>query len=131
MMQIARLQNEKSIAEVVAKVYKLQPSDPKVATATQALLAANPQLKNLAQLPAGTPMVIPQVAGVSANSSSVANPQQTVWMAVLDKLLDSAKNASNAQATGVAANAPKTVNPQRATALTTLQNDIAQFKKLH
>jgi len=129
-VQIARLQNEKSIAEVVTKVYNLQPTDPKVATASQALLAANPQLKNLAQLPAGTPVVIPEVTGVNATTSSATNPLLTVWMSVLDKLVDSATSAANAQVTGVAAK-PTKPDAQRAKALTALKDDIAQFKKLH
>lgn len=130
-MQIARLQNEKSITEVVAKVYNLPSSDPRAATATQALLAANPQLKNLTQLPAGTPVVIPPVAGVNANNSAAANPQQTVWMGVLDQLVDSANQASNAQVTGLATTAPTTANAQRTKALAMLKEDIAKFKKIH
>jgi hypothetical protein len=52
-------------------------------------------------------------------------------MSLLDKALDSAQQASNAQATGLASTAPKTADTKRNDALTLLEQDIAQFKKLH
>jgi hypothetical protein len=130
-MQIARTQNEKSVAEIVAKVYDLKPDDARAAAAGKALLAANPQLNDIAKLPAGTPVVVPEIAGISAKSSATVDPRGAVWLNVLGKLVDSAQQASNAQATGLAATPPKAPGAQRTAALTVLQKDIAQFKKLH
>jgi hypothetical protein len=52
-------------------------------------------------------------------------------MSLLDKLLDSAQQASNAQMTGLATTAPTTPDSQRTAALTQLRKDIAQFKEKH
>ena len=131
-MQIARLQNEKSVADIVTRLYGVKPDDPRVAAAGKALAAANPHLSgNLAALPAGTPVIVPAVAGLSANVAAVTDPKQAAWINVLDKLVESAQQASNAQATGLATTAPKTSDAHRTKGLTTLREDIAQFKKLH
>jgi hypothetical protein len=131
-MQIARIQNEKSVAEIVTRVYGLKPDDSRAAAAGKALAAANPHLSgDLAALPAGTPIIVPAVAGLNANVSAVTDPKQAAWINVLDKLVESAQQASNAQATGLATTPPKTSDVQRTKALTLLQGDIAQFKKLH
>jgi hypothetical protein len=130
-MQIARLQNEKSIADLAARMYGLKPDDPRMAAAGKALIAANPHLSgNLASLPAGTPVIVPVVADLNA-TTAVADPNQTAWIAVLEKLVESAHQASNAQTTGLATKRPESADPQRTKALTLLRSDIAQFKKLH
>ena len=97
-MQIARLQSEKSVADIVTRVYGLKPDDPRVAVAGKALVAANPHLSgNLAALPAGTPVVVPTtVPGLNANVSAVTDPKQAAWINVLDKFVESAQQASNA-----------------------------------
>jgi hypothetical protein len=131
-MQIARLQNEKSIADIATRVYGLKPDDPRAAAAGKALMAANPHLSgNLAALPAGTPLIVPAVADLNANVSAVTDPNQASWINVLDKLVESAQQASNAQTTGLATTKPASPDPQRTKALTLLSTDIAQFKKLH
>lgn len=130
-MQIARTQNEKSVADIVTRVYGLQANDARAAAAAKALLAANPQLSNLSTLPAGTPVVVPPIAGVSAQSSAVANPQSAAWMNTLANLAASAQQASNALATGSAATPAPTPDPKTTAALTLLGQDIDQFKKLH
>jgi hypothetical protein len=131
-MQIARLQNEKSVADVVARVYGLQPGDPRMAAAEKALVLANPHLSdNFASLPAGTPVVVPAISGVNTVSSAAVDPRRAVWIDVLDKLVDSAQQASNAQQTGVATTPPATPSSQRTKSLELLKNDIAQFKKIH
>jgi hypothetical protein len=131
-MQIARLQNEKSVADIVTRVYSLKPGDPRAAAAGKALAAANPHLSgNLAALPAGTPVVVPAVPGLNANVSAIVDPQQAAWINVLDKLVESAQQASNAQTTGLATTPPKSPDSQRTKALTLLRGDVAQFKKLH
>jgi hypothetical protein len=131
-MQIARLQNEKSIADLAIRVYGLKPDDPRAAAAGKALVAANPHLTgNLAALPAGTPVIVPPVANLDASTAAVTDPNQASWVAVLDKLVESAQQASNAQSTGLATSKPKSADPQRTKALTLLRSDIAQFKKLH
>jgi hypothetical protein len=130
-MQIARLAKEKSVADLVTKVYGLKPGDTRAAAAEKVLLAANPQLNSIEQLPAGTPVVVPVIAGLSAQSSAIADPQRAVWLSVVDKLVDSAQQASNAQVTGLATNAPPTPDSVRTASLTQLRKDIAQFKKVH
>jgi len=131
-MQIARLQNEKSIADLAIRVYGLKPDDPRAAAAGKALVAANPHLTgNLAALPPGTPVIVPPVANLDASTAAVTDPNQASWIAVLDKLVESAQQASNAQSTGLATSKPKSADPQRTKALTLLRSDIAQFKKLH
>jgi hypothetical protein len=71
-MQIARLQNEKSVHEIVARLYDLKPGDSRVGAAAKALLAANPHLSgNVATLPTGTPMVAPGYPG--------STPQAPPW----------------------------------------------------
>jgi hypothetical protein len=131
-MQIAQLQHEKSIAEIVTRVYGLKVGDPRVPAAGKALAAANPHLGgNLAALPAGTPVVVPAIEGIAANASAITDPKQATWIAILDKLVDAAQQASNAQSTGLATTSPKSPDAERVAALTTLGNDIAQFKKLH
>jgi hypothetical protein len=50
---------------------------------------------------------------------------------VLEKLVESAHQASNAQTTGLATTRPASPDPQWTKALTLLGTDIAQFKKLH
>jgi hypothetical protein len=85
----------------------------------------------MAQLPAGTPVVVPPIAGVGTADTSITNPQRAVWMNVLNQLVASAQQASNAQTTGAATTAPATPDARRTLALTTLGNDIANFNKLH
>jgi hypothetical protein len=131
-MQIARLQNEKSIADLATRVYGLKPDDPRAAVAGKALIAANPHLSgNLASLPAGTPVIVPRVADLNASNGAVTDPNQAAWITLLEKLAESAQQASNAQTTGLATKRPDSADPQRTKALTLLRSDIAQFKKLH
>jgi phage tail protein X len=130
-MQIARTQSEKTVADIAARIYNLKPGDAQLAAAEKALLAANPQLSNPAQLPAGTPVVVPAIAGTAAAASTVTNPQNAAWSGVLDTLLATAQQASTAQVTGAATTAPATPDAQRTAAITLLGTDIAQFKKLH
>ena len=131
-MQIGRLQNEKSIADIATRIYGLKPGDPRADVAGKALMAANPHLRGeLATLPAGTPVVVPSVAGLNTSGGTVTDPNQAAWISVLDKLVESAQQASNAQATGLASTKPRSPDPKRTKALTVLSTDIAQFKKLH
>ena len=131
-MQIARLQNEKSLADLATRVYGLKPDDSRATAAGKALMAANPHLSgNLASLPAGTPVIVPAVADLNASAAAASDPNQASWIAVLEKLVESAQQASNAQSTGLATSKPKSADPQRTKALTLLRSDIAQFKKLH
>jgi phage tail protein X len=128
-MQIARSQNEKSVGDIVARVYGIKPDDPRAAAAQKALLAANPHLQDPAKLPAGTPLVVPDIAGLQT-SAAASDPQQALWTGLLDRLFDSAQQGALAQATGQPTSTDKSARP-RSQALTKLQNDIAQFKKLH
>jgi hypothetical protein len=130
-MLVARLQDEKSVAELVARIYGLKANDPRTSAAEDALLAANPQLSNLAGLPAGTPIVVPEIMGLTVNSRVAADPLLAVWVGIMDQLFNSAQHASNAQSTGVTTKPPNPPDLQRNNALTLLQQDIAEFDKLH
>jgi hypothetical protein len=71
-MQIARLQNEKSVDEIVARLYDLKPGDSHAGAAAKALLAANPHLSgNVATLPTGTPWLSQGYPGLT--------PQAPPW----------------------------------------------------
>ncbi len=128
-MQIARTQNEKSVSDIVARVYGIKPDDSRAAAAQKAIVAANPHLQDPAKLPAGTPLVIPDVAGLQA-ATATSDPQQAIWSGLLDRLFDSAQQGALAQATGQPTSTDKSARP-RPQALTKLQKDNAQFKKLH
>ena len=53
MAQLAMFQGEQTVDQLAARVFKVSGSDPQAAKqATAALLKANPQLANLAQVPA-------------------------------------------------------------------------------
>ncbi len=130
-MKVARTQNEKSVGEIAARLYGIKPGDARAAQAANALLAANPQLKDPAKLPAGTPVLVPEIAGTQGQGVPVADPKRPMWTAVLDRLLDSARQGSNAQDRGRAAPQDKVRDDSRSAALKQLENDIAQFRKLH
>jgi hypothetical protein len=131
-MQIARLQNEKSVAEIVTRVYGLSDSDPRAAAAAAGISAANPHLgANPGSLPAGTPLVVPSVPGVNVQVAASIDPRHAAAAGVLDTMIASANQAWNAQETGSAATAPATPSIERTQALAQLQEDVAAFKKLH
>jgi hypothetical protein len=130
-MQVTRIQNEKSVSEIVARVYGIKSDDSRAAAAEKALLAANPHLKDPRNLPTGTPVVVPEIPGLHSRSTATSDPKGAVWAGVLDKLFDSAQQGSNAQATGQATPPEKSTYQPRSRALTQLEKDIAQFKKLH
>lgn len=130
-MKVARIQNEKSVSEVAARLYGTKPGDARAAAAQKALLAANPQLKDVSKLPAGTPVLVPDIPGVSAEGAPITDPKRAVWTSVLDKLLDSAQQGSNAQTAGRATPSEKVRDDPRRAALKQLEKDIAQFRKLH
>jgi phage tail protein X len=131
-MQIARLQNEKSLTDLAIRVYGLKADDQRTAAAIAALTAANPHLdEKLANLPAGTPVIVPAAPGLTVQSGAAADPQRRAWLSALDQVLASAQQASNAIQTGSTATAPKTPDQQITKAMAALAADIAQFKRLH
>jgi hypothetical protein len=74
MAQLAMFQGEQTVEELAARVFKVSGSDPQAAKqATAALLKANPQLANLAQVPAGTVIVVPDT-GVAVNGGQTVRP---------------------------------------------------------
>ena len=131
-MQIAQLQREKSIAEIVTRVYGLKVGDPRMSVASKALVAANPHLGgNLTALPPGTPVMVPAIEGIATDVSAITDPRRATWIVLLDNLVNAAQQASNAQSTGLATTTPVSPDPERVAALKTLGDDISEFKKLH
>lgn len=64
-MRITTVRSEKSLAELVRKVYKLSSSDDagKVAAAEEALVKANPHLREFDKVRPGATVVVPDVEG--------------------------------------------------------------------
>jgi hypothetical protein len=123
-MQFLQLQGETTVGAVVQRIYGLAPGAPGAAAAQAALLAANPHLATIAQLPAGTPVVLPAVGVVSTPpvAATPPDPRRVTLLTTLQGL----GNAVPLRATG--GTAPDT--PQQA-AIKALQADLAAFAKLH
>lgn len=112
-MKIAIFQGEKSITELVARIFPGSSRAPaKRKQATDALLSANPQLANLSQVQPGTKIVVPetvlpsdpaQVTTVTASAPASRNAR------LLYRHLDSLKTAVPAAATAAIANANATI----------------------
>ena len=75
-----QLKEEKNISELARRVYKLKAKDKKqLEVAEQALLAANPQLRNIAKLKQGTEINVPDLPPIvpKAKSSAKKNTVKT------------------------------------------------------
>lgn len=131
-MQIAQLQSSASLAEIATRVYQLKSDDTRVADAAKALAAANPHLTGrLSSLPAGTPVVVPDLPNVTTNVADTVNPSRTALANVLDGLLKTAEQALVAQQSGSTStpSAKPTAAQQRA--LRQLNADADAFLKTH
>ena len=67
MFRVARVQTEKSVKELAARLFKFEGegANERAREAEAALLEANPQLRDLKNIPAGTFIIVPQVENVA------------------------------------------------------------------
>jgi len=112
-MKIATFQGEKSMAELVARIFPGSSRAPaKRKQATDALLSANPNLADLGQVQPGTKIVVPGTvlppdpAQVTTVTPSAPASRNTL---VLYRHLESLKTAVPAAATAAVANANATI----------------------
>jgi hypothetical protein len=93
-MKFIATKTETSLAELAHQAFDLKGSKSaiKLKQAEAALRQANPQLGHLAKLPAGTPVIVPDVPGVrTAPLPSLAGPSADM-IAQLELALAGAKN---------------------------------------
>ena len=119
-MQFVQLQGETSVAALVQRVYGLAPGAAGAVAAQNALLAQNPHLAAIGQLPAGTPVVLPAAAAAKPAAAPLADPRRAAMLTALTALAAALplRTASGSQ--------PDTA--QQA-AIATLQADVAAFAK--
>jgi hypothetical protein len=130
-MNIVPLTNDATLNDLAVRVYALKPKDKQVADASKALAAANPHLSgDLRKMPAGTPVVVPSLPGLSPTLTGQIDPKRDAVMTILSQLGKSVQQASAAQLAGTTPAASKTT-PQRTAAIQVLHTDIAAFIKLH
>jgi hypothetical protein len=131
-MQIAQLEKSGSVAEIATRVYGLGHGDPRFAEAEKALAAANPHLaRDISSLPPNTPVVVPNLPGLTVTIAQPVNPPRAALLDVLGNLQNAAEQASNTQLTGSTAASATEANPERDRALNKLRDDIAAFSKMH
>jgi hypothetical protein len=131
-MQIAQLEKSGSVAEIATRVYGLGHGDPRLAEAEKALAAANPHLaRDISSLPPNTPVVVPNLPGLTVTIAQRVNPPRAALLDVLGNLQKAAEQASNTQLTGSTAASATEANPERDRALQKLRDDIAAFSKMH
>jgi hypothetical protein len=131
-MQITQLEQSGSVAEIATRVYGLGHGDPRLAEAEKALTAANPHLaRDIASLPPNTPVVVPNLQGLTVTIAQPVNPRRAALLEVLDNLQKTAEQASNAQLSGSTAASATEANPERDRALKRLRDDIASFSEMH
>jgi phage tail protein X len=112
-MRIAVFQAEKSVAELVARIFPGSSRAPaKRKQATDALLSANPHLADLSQVQPGTKIVVPETAlapdPAQATTVTPSAPAARNTL-VLYNHLDSLKTAVPAAATAAVADANATI----------------------
>ena len=127
-MRIAIFQGEKTIAELVARLFPGSSRAPaKRKQATEALLSANPHLSDLSQVAPGSKLVVPDTAlphdPAEATTVTPSEPA-TRNLIVLFHHLDSLKTAVPAAAGAAVADANATVSlMQRAEVRQAAAND--------
>jgi len=91
-MKYIALENDTNMADLMSQVYALNAAGaaPQASQAQAALRQANPQLANLATLPAGTLVVVPDVPGVNAVPLASLPGVSTDLIAQLQQALASA-----------------------------------------
>src|SRR3954470_22587737 len=73
-MWIALTKGERKLADLAARVYRIEAPQVRAKTkaASDALLEANPELAQIAQLPQGTHVVVPEVEGLEPTDEAQA-----------------------------------------------------------
>lgn len=73
-MRIASTEGERKLSDLAGRVFQLKGARAaeRAKEAEAALLEANPHLRNLSKLPAGTLLIVPEVAGVKASGEAPA-----------------------------------------------------------
>lgn len=70
-MDVGSTAGEKSVRELAARLYRVNPSSAAARSVAAALLDANPHLASIAALPAGTPILVPEVSTATAVPNEV------------------------------------------------------------
>jgi hypothetical protein len=85
-MRFASFEGQPSVSELVDKLFDVpsRRASPQRKAAEQALRDANPQLANLRKVPAGTPILVPEVPGVPVTGEN--RPPATPWDDLLKDL---------------------------------------------
>ena len=85
-MRFASFEGQPSVSELVDRIFDVpsQRASPLRKAAEQALRDANPQLANLRKVPAGTPILVPEVPGVPVIGED--RPSATPWDDLLKDL---------------------------------------------
>jgi hypothetical protein len=122
-MQIVQLKNEKSISEIIARLYGLKPDDPRSAEAAKALAASNPHLNDdVSRLPAGTPIIVPAIPGLSASVSDNIDPGRAAAVGQMDAFIGEVEKVTKAT---------QIKDEKWTQALTVLRKSVENFKKVH
>lgn len=150
-MKLGFLQGEKTIGDVVKRLFDGRLDSKGLEAARGALLAANPHLAGgVAALPAGTPVVIPSIEGATTSAAQF-DPRLDALMTILTGSADAAKKAASGaaqkdgspvamrfagMAPALGAAAPPAGVPDKekqaiAAALSALAADVEAFDKLH
>jgi ElaB/YqjD/DUF883 family membrane-anchored ribosome-binding protein len=85
-MRFASFEGQPSVSELVDRIFDVpaRRTSPLRKAAEQALRDANPQLANLRKVPAGTPILVPEVPGVPVIGED--RPPATPWDDLLKDL---------------------------------------------
>ena len=85
-MRFASFEGQSSVSELVDRIFDVpaRRASPLRKAAEQALRDANPQLANLRKVPAGTPILVPEVPGVPVIGED--RPPATPWDDLLKDL---------------------------------------------
>ena len=85
-MRFASFEGQPSVSELVDRIFDVpeRRASPLRKAAEQALRDANPQLANLRKVPAGTPILVPEVPGVPVIGED--RPPATPWDDLLKDL---------------------------------------------
>jgi hypothetical protein len=153
-MRTAVLQGEKTVADVIRKLYGPNITATQAGAAEKALLAINPHLAgDISSLPAGTPIVIPVDPSLALTPTGTTDHPHDLLVSMLDGAVAAANQVASstptqphpatlappaATASGQAgkdrkrqSKAEKEQQKATADALRTLAEDVSAFKKMH
>ena len=110
--RLVTVQAGKDLAELARELYTLPRTGGRRASqqAVQALLEANPHIADLKTVPAGTPIVVPDVPNLTANPAPA-----TTAITSLDSIVEQANAALRSVRAGLAASRDRSVQDARQT----------------